>query len=739
MYSFNRASLFRWVRQNRTAYTLKQQNHIPAKFAATSKSFFSTETQGEYHNLKTSETFSRREWVEQKEDYNDVRLDIDGHPVMQAWESNYMAELARIATSKGGRVLEIGFGMAISATAVQQHPIDEHIIMEANGDVFKRLQQFAIKHPNVTPMGPALWQDSISKIPDASIDGILYDTYPLNKEEQHIHQFDFLKAARRVLKPGGILTYCNLTSLGILKNNYDSWEVLFEETQLPHLLNAGYKSEEFVGLEVVPVKPTADCEYYQHGTAMAPKIIRRGYSTTTKTFGQGRRSFSTTRRDFASSAAMPQVSAKEEFVLNDVHSPVVEPAQDNFQSQPRQHHVLGCPNPEVQPAPVFPREGILAADLPAVATDPIKVNAWTQWGDLDTILVGHANHACFPPSTAGFRPELNDPEIAKWLPWPEGRKSMEVTDAANRELDNLTAVLQEEGIKVLRPDSMDWHASVKTPFFDVPNQYCSTCARDSLITIGNIIMEAAMSRRDRYFEALSFRSVIRHLWDNDPELLWKSAPKPMLSDDSFNDEWWNQKEEERYTKMHDYNFCITEKDILFDAADIMRAGRDIFVQLSCTCNQAGIDWLSRELKPHGIRVHTVKFPYDLAPSHLDCTFQLLRPGLVMTNPERPIAPEDAVIFKNNGWEFVDAPQPNVEERPLFSQSSKWLSMNILPLGRNKIVVEEQEVDTQGLLRSLGFQVIPVPFRNVYEFGGSLHCATWDISRTDSMEDFFPNQ
>lgn len=72
-------------------------------------------------------------------------------------------------------------------------------------------------------MGPALWQDSIAKIPSNSIDGILYDTYPLNKEEQHIHQFEFLAEARRILKPGGILTYCNLTSIGVLKNQYEDW------------------------------------------------------------------------------------------------------------------------------------------------------------------------------------------------------------------------------------------------------------------------------------------------------------------------------------------------------------------------------------------------------------------------------------------------------------------------------------------------------------------------------------
>ncbi|MCP5940115.1 serine/threonine protein kinase, partial [Klebsiella pneumoniae] len=35
--------------------------------------------------------------------------------------------------------------------------------------------------------------------------------------------------------------------------------------------------------------------------------------------------------------------------------------------------------------------------------------------------------------------------------------------------------------------------------------------------------------------------------------------------------------------------------------------------------------------------------------------------------------------------------------------------------------------------------IPVAFRDAYPFGGGLHCATADVYREGTCEDYFPNQ
>ena len=60
-------------------------------------------------------------WCEAAAIFELERLLILGHSVVERWETDYMRELARIACSRRGRVLEVGFGMGIAAEFIQEH------------------------------------------------------------------------------------------------------------------------------------------------------------------------------------------------------------------------------------------------------------------------------------------------------------------------------------------------------------------------------------------------------------------------------------------------------------------------------------------------------------------------------------------------------------------------------------------------------------------------------------------
>lgn len=116
-----------------------------------------------------------------------THLTIEGHPVMESWETPYMHALADKVAVEGGHMLEVGFGMAISAGQIQSHPaVTKHSIIEINKDVFDTMMEFKKTHPSVNGLlGP--WQERVHDVVDESLDGVFYDPYPSDKADQHTH------------------------------------------------------------------------------------------------------------------------------------------------------------------------------------------------------------------------------------------------------------------------------------------------------------------------------------------------------------------------------------------------------------------------------------------------------------------------------------------------------------------------------------------------------------------------
>jgi len=105
--------------------------------------------------------------------YYDEIFDMDNE-VMMDWETPIMQAKADYVCSNGGNILELGFGMGISATAIQGHNIESHTICEIHPQVLQKLNEWSKDKSNVTILDGD-WFTNVHKM--TKYDGILFDTH----------------------------------------------------------------------------------------------------------------------------------------------------------------------------------------------------------------------------------------------------------------------------------------------------------------------------------------------------------------------------------------------------------------------------------------------------------------------------------------------------------------------------------------------------------------------------------
>jgi glycine amidinotransferase len=364
---------------------------------------------------------------------------------------------------------------------------------------------------------------------------------------------------------------------------------------------------------------------------------------------------------------------------------------------------------------------------------------------LKHVIVGRVNGAMIvapePALVMGpyLKAKVDDEAFNFWGPWPD-----DVIARGVELMENFVSILEKRGIRVDRPTLMNFNQRVQTPDWVHDSMINCMPPRDIFMPVGNEIIEATMHQRSRWFEYLCCRPLMEQYFKEDPNFLWTAAPKPRLTDESFAKDFWKEfwgttDDEVRRERVRRGEFKITEKEPLFDAADALRAGKDIFVHHGHSTNSLGIEWLRRHLAQRGIRVHEVRFD-EPVPWHLDTSAMIPRAGMLLQNADwMPLNPEFHELFRINGWEIVMVAPPEREEKHPLSTASKYIGYNYFSLGPKTVCVEASERPFIKQLDQMGFEVVPVDFFDVAPFGGALHCATVDIYREGKCEDYFPKQ
>ena len=120
--------------------------------------------------------------------------------IMMDWEHPAMSASAAYITENGGDILEIGFGMGISAGYIQSHSISSHTIIEPHPQIVEKAVEWSNGKSNVTIISQS-WADVTGSL--GTYDGIFYDT---SYDDKHNL---FSSSLSELTKPGTKLSVFN--------------------------------------------------------------------------------------------------------------------------------------------------------------------------------------------------------------------------------------------------------------------------------------------------------------------------------------------------------------------------------------------------------------------------------------------------------------------------------------------------------------------------------------------------
>lgn len=369
--------------------------------------------------------------------------------------------------------------------------------------------------------------------------------------------------------------------------------------------------------------------------------------------------------------------------------------------------------------PQVTHAGTRSKAAPAPSAHRPPVHSWDEFTTLREIIVGDATHAYMPAMTdisawLNCYPALTAAELAKV---EVGSIPSRIVEEANEDLDELAGALHGLGVIVHRTVAPDHSVEFSSPDWRTAG-FSSYCPRDLTLVVGSTIIETPSPMRARYFEQFGLRPLLQKYFLNGAN--WLAAPRPRLPDELF-------------PLGPDGLPDLGEAEPVFDAANVLRLGRDIFYQVSRSGNELGLRWLESTVRLLGdIRVHPLRGVYGY--THIDSTIVLLRPGLVLLNPSR-ITPE-TIPEPLRDWDVVWCPPLRPHPGPSGHLISEvWIGMNLLMTDPGHAIVDRDQPELMTALESHGIEVLPLRLRHAQVLGGGFHCVTLDIVRDGGLASY----
>jgi scyllo-inosamine-4-phosphate amidinotransferase 1 len=165
-----------------------------------------------------------------------------------------------------------------------------------------------------------------------------------------------------------------------------------------------------------------------------------------------------------------------------------------------------------------------------------------------------------------------------------------------------------------------------------------------------------------------------------------------------------------------------KEDMVLDAANICRLGKDWVYLESDSGNAKAYEWLCEQYP--SINIEKVNF---YAGVHIDSTIVPLREGVAICNKPR-VKSKRYLPPCMKDWEIIWVEDVTAQVFYQYPYASKWIGLNMLSINKDTVIVDTAQLELSTVLEKKGFTVIPHTLRHSRTLGGGHHCVTLDTWR-----------
>jgi len=318
----------------------------------------------------------------------------------------------------------------------------------------------------------------------------------------------------------------------------------------------------------------------------------------------------------------------------------------------------------------------------------------------------------------------------------EGRIKRRYTEELHEDVETLAETIAALGVSVLRPLPLPADAAPIAGFGWQAAPTPALNVRDNTLILGDEIIETPPAIRSRYLETRLLTPIFMDYFATGAR--WTTMPRPTLTDLSFDRSYALDSaaalsgpvEPIGDPQPSPYDVGL---ELMMDAAQVLRLGRDLIINVAQENHRMAVDWLERHLDGR-YRIHRV---HRMTDNHIDSMLLALKPGVFLARNEgvRDMLPEAL-----QSWKFLIPPPPDPGDFPTYDEddlvlTSPYIDLNVLSIDEDTVLVNQDCTGVRKLLDAEGFTTVPVRHRHRRLFGGGFHCFTLDTHRAGGCVDY----